>query len=149
MVEKIKQYFTNGRFSFPATEKEVNEVENKLGIKIPAVLKELYLSFDGFREGTGNSSYLIPLRYNEGTGSLVEINKFYWGEYMEYYPNLNFKNYLFFGSSSSDEIWGINLDNETEIIAYHHHMEDEYEIAGNDISQVYINDQESFRESIG
>ena len=112
------------------------------------MLKKLYLSFDGFREGIRNSAYLIPLKYNEGAGSLVETNKFYWGEYMEYYPKLNFKNYLFFGNSSKDESWAINLNNETEIIAYHHHMEDEYEIVGNDIFEVYINDQNSFHEGI-
>ncbi len=54
--------------------------------------------------------------------------------------------FIFFGSSSADETWGISLDDPAKIIAYHHHMEGEYEIVGADILQVYLDDEKKFLE---
>lgn len=146
MVEEIKEYFENGKFNSPATKQDIVEIEEELDIKFPSVLRELYLSFNGFKEGNGNAAYLLPLKSYRDGSSVLEMNKFFKEEYKQYYPSLDFSNYLFFGSSYSDETWGINLSNESEIIAYHHHMEDEYEIVGSNIFEVYIKDQENFLE---
>jgi hypothetical protein len=148
MVEMVKDFFVNGRFRPPATEDEIKQVESELAIQFPNMIRELYLSFDGFREAIGNSAYLLPLMQNEGASSVLEFNKFMREEYIKYYPNLDFSNYLFFGSSSGDESWAINLTNQSQIIAYHHHMENEYEIVGDNILDVYINDQKEFEKVI-
>lgn len=148
MVEEIKSYFKNGKFNPPAINQDIVEVEDELGIKFPVVLRELYLAFNGFREEIGGAAYLLPLKSDKDGSSVLEMNKFFKEEYKQYYPSLDFSNYLFYGSSCRDEFWAINLSNKYEVIAYHHHMEDEYEIVGSNIFEVYIKDQENFVEVI-
>jgi hypothetical protein len=36
-----------------------------------------------------------------------------------------------------DEFWGINIEQPTEIIAYHHNMGDQYEFVGSSILDVW------------
>ncbi|MVX67090.1 hypothetical protein GKZ28_25905 [Clostridium chromiireducens] len=146
MVEEIKKYFKNGKFNPPAIKQDIVEVEEKLGIKFPIVLRELYLTFNGFREEIAGAAYLLPLKSDKDGSSVLGMNKFFKEEYKQYYPNIDFSNYLFYGSSCSDELWAINLINESEVIAYNHHMEDVYEIVGRNIFEVYIKDQEYFLE---
>ncbi len=53
-------------------------------------------------------------------------------------PNL--QPFVFFGFSGGDEAWGINTQGPNQIIAYHHHMEGEYDVIGSDIVEVYQED---------
>jgi hypothetical protein len=66
-------------------------------------------------------------------GSLVSITKFLWADVKQ--PNL--KAFVFFGSSSGDEFWAINIEQPTEIIAYHHNMGDQYEVVGSSILEIW------------
>ena len=54
--------------------------------------------------------------------------------------------FLFFGSSSSDDCWGIKIERQDEIIAFHHHMEDHYEIVGKNIIDVFLADYARYDE---
>jgi len=54
------------------------------------------------------------------------------------HPNL--KSFIFFGSSAGDDAWGIDCAAPDRIIAYHHHMEDEFEVMGSDILDVFRSD---------
>lgn len=49
-------------------------------------------------------------------------------------------------SSSGDDSWGINLQHPYEIIAYHHHMGDRYEIVGSNIVDVWKADYARYDE---
>lgn len=65
-----------------------------------------------------------------------------WAEFER--PNL--KRFVFFGSSIADEMWGINTKVPSQIIAYHHHMEDQYEIVGSDIIAVFQADYSRYED---
>ena len=53
------------------------------------------------------------------------------------------KDYIFFGYSSANEVWGINLDN-IQIISYHHNMGEKFLPIGNTILNVYKADYEMY-----
>ena len=103
----------------------------------------LYLECNGFREDRGNAKYLLSLREEDYVGSLLTITRMLWSSIAD--PNL--KPFVFFGSSSADEHWGIRVTVPHEIIAYHHRMEDEYEVLGNDILALYQKDYELYDEA--
>ena len=129
---KLHNFFTEGSFSPPASEKKIAEVEDILSVKLPAQLSELLLECDGFRENLGNSKYLLSLTEKDFIGSIVSTNQFMWNEV----SMVNLKPFIFFGYSSGDEAWGIRINEPHDIIAYHHHMEDEYEEVGKNILDV-------------
>lgn len=138
----LKTLFPNCRFSPPATEAAIVDAESQLGVQIPRQLRQLYLICDGFREDKGNAKYLFSLVDEDYIGSLVSITKHIWTELDE--PDL--RPFLFFGSSSGDDLWGINFRQPDKIIAFHHHMEDHYEIVGTDIVQVFCEDYARYDE---
>jgi SMI1 / KNR4 family (SUKH-1) len=129
----LKELFPHARFSSPATEDAISEADSALGIRLPDQLRVLYLECDGFREDKGNAKYLFSLTHEDFIGSLVSITKFLWTEVKT--PGL--KSFVFFGSSSGDEFWGINIERPTEIIVHHHNMGDQYEVVGSTICDVW------------
>jgi len=50
------------------------------------------------------------------------------------------RSFIFFGSSSGDDYWGINVHHPNQIITFHHHMQNHYELIGADILEVYRED---------
>jgi hypothetical protein len=133
----LRELFPKGRFSPAATETQIESVEADLGVRLPEQLRRLYLECDGFREDRGNAKYLLSLTEEDFIGSLMRTTRFYWEEWKQYHPKLDFRPYVFFGSSSGDECWGINWQKAGEIIAYHHHMEGQYEVVASDIIELY------------
>ncbi len=138
----LRALFPLGHFSPPATEATVLSVEAELGMRLPEQLRRLYFECDGFREDTGNAKYLLSLRDEDFIGSLLSITKFMWAEFER--PDL--KSFVFFGSSSGDEAWGISTRIPNQIIAYHHHMEHEYQVVGSDIITVFEADYARYEE---
>jgi hypothetical protein len=59
---------------------------------------------------------------------------------------VNSSRFIFFGTPSRDELSGLSLAGPATIIAYHHHMEDEYEVVGADIFQVFVADEKKYQE---
>lgn len=133
----LRETFPHGLFAAPATREAVSAAEAALGVRFPAQLRALYLECDGFREDRGNAKYLLALTEEDSTGSLITVTRFHWEEVGTFWPRLDLKPYIFFGSSSGDETWGINWRRPDEIIAFHHHMEGDYEIVGASIVEVY------------
>jgi SMI1 / KNR4 family (SUKH-1) len=138
----LKTLFPDGRFSPPATEAAIDDAESQLGVQIPSQLRSLYLICDGFREDKGNAKYLFSLTNEDFIGSLVTVTRHLWTECRT--PDL--RRFLFFGSSSGGDYWGINLRQPEQIIAFHHHMQDRYEIVGTDIVQVFREDYARYVE---
>lgn len=129
----LKELFPHALLSSPATESKILGAESALGVRLPEQLRVLYLECDGFREEKGNAKYLFSLFEEDFIGSLVSITKFLWTEVKT--PNL--KSFVFFGSSSGDDFWGINAEQSSEIIAYHHNMGAQYELVGSSILEVW------------
>jgi hypothetical protein len=138
----LREIFPNGRFAPPATEQTIAAAEAVLGVQLPESLRRLYFTCDGFREDRGNAKYLLSLTDDDYVGSLVSITRFMWTEFTK--PDL--RPFVFFGCASGGEIWGINVQRPSEIIAYHHNMEDEYEVVGGDILEVYQADYARYEE---
>lgn len=142
MQTEIRTHFRSGRFGPPCTTEQIAKAEEKLGLRLPDALRELYLAFDGFR-GPTNAQYLFPLlSCSDGGSSLCETTLFF-----RSWEQVDLSHFIFFGSSSADENWALSVDEPKKIIAYHHHMEDEYEHAGSDILQVYLEDEKKCQEA--
>ncbi len=142
MQTEIRAHFHDGRFGPPCTLEQIAKAEEKLGMPLPATLLELYLAFDGFRSPT-NAQYLFPLlSCSDGGSSLCDMTLFF-----RSWEQVDLSRFIFFGSSSADECWAISVDQPKKIIAYHHHMEDEYEHAGSDILQVFLEDEKKSQEA--
>jgi hypothetical protein len=130
MHADIRSHFAGRRFGAPCTPEQIAAAEAKLGIRMPDPLRELYLAFDGFR-GPTNAQYLFPLVSCTDRGSsLFEMTRFF-----RDWKLVNLSRFVFFGLSTADENWGISVDDPRKIIAYHHHMEDKYEVVGSDIGK--------------
>jgi hypothetical protein len=138
----LRTLFPNARFWPPATAAAIADAESQLGTQLPLQLRALYLICDGFREDKGNAKYLFSLTDEDFIGSLVSITKYMWTEWRK--PDL--RPFLFFGSSSGDDLWGISLQRPDEVIAFHHHMEDHHEIVGTNIVQVFREDDAQYDE---
>jgi hypothetical protein len=131
-----RELFPDGRFSPPASDEQIARVEAELGLRLPDQLRRLYLECDGFREDRGNAKYLLSLLEEDHIGSVVTVTRCMWTEFER--PDL--RSFIFFGCASGGEIWGISPDRPDQVIAYHHHMEDEYEIVGSEIADVWRDD---------
>ncbi len=129
----LKELFPTSIFGAPATESDLANVELILNVTIPEQLRALYLECDGFREDRGNAKYLLSLTNEDYIGSLVSTTTFFWTEFTR--PDLTA--FIFFGSSSGDEAWGIDWRNGDRVIAYHHRMEQEYEERETNIIDLY------------
>ena len=143
----LRVLFPGARFSPPARADQIDAVEATLGVVLPEQLRNLYLECDGFREPKGNAKYLLSLTNEDFIGSLVSTTKFWWEEWPRItrpgYP-MDFSPFVCFGSSSGDAVWCIRWQGPSEIVAYHHSMEDEYEPVGVDILDVYRRDYSSY-----
>jgi cell wall assembly regulator SMI1 len=136
MNTEVRAYFHHGRFGSPCTQEQIAAAEGRIGMRLPDPLRELYLEFDGFR-GPTNAQYLFPLaQCTDGGSSLCDMTLLF-----RDWKLIDLSSFIFFGSSSADECWGMSASDPKKIIAYHHHMEDEFEYAGSDILQVYLADE--------
>ena len=139
----ICRAFPLAHLSPPAAEQAIAAAKAMLGILLPGRLPERYGECNGFREDRGNAQYLFPLLGSDaGGGSLVGMSRFMWTEFQK--PDL--RPFVFFGSSSADETWGVRLDGPAEVIAYHHHMEDRYEVVGSDILEEWRADYARYEQ---
>lgn len=138
----LREAFPHAVFAPPATGEMISNAEAVLGVTLPKELRVLYQQCDGFREERGNAKYLLSLIEDDFIGSLVTITKHLWEE--ANFPRLTL--FLFFGSSSGDEIWGINWSDPREIISYHHHMEGDFEVVGSNVLDVWKADYALYDE---
>lgn len=138
----MRSLFSHFSFNPPANADAILQVERALGVRLPDQLRRLYAEADGLLEDLGHAAYLLPLT------DLHQRTRFWWDEWRLTYPTLGLDAFVFFGSSSADHCWGIDWRHGDKIIAYHHHMEDAYEIAGTDILEVWRADHSWFEETV-
>lgn len=137
----LKAIIPNARQADPASCDEVHEVERQLGIKLPRALRELYLECDGFREPKGNAKYLLSLTNDDFIGSLFETTRSQWANDEYWRPTgIDPTEFIFFGYSSADEVWGIRIKAPNDIIEYHHNQEGDVIRLGKDVIDVFRND---------
>ncbi|MFN3651973.1 MAG: SMI1/KNR4 family protein [Armatimonadota bacterium] len=140
----LRELFPHGRFHPPASNAQIAAVEASLGVRLPEPLRRLYLEADGFREDRGNAKYLLSLTEPDTIGSLVSTTRFYWDEWPGIQPGLELRDYLFFGYSGGDEVWGIHWRPPEEIIVYHPQMGSSFETAGTDLLRLFRDDYAAY-----
>lgn len=129
----------------PAQPDEIEKAESVLGIRFPDALREVYLECDGFREPKGNAKYLLSLANEDFIGSLIETTRSFWAD-REYWrqTEIDPTDFIFFGYSSADGVWGIRIDAPHDVIEYHHNQEDEVARLGQDVLKVFQNDFQKY-----
>lgn len=143
MRTKLRELFPSGRFANPASEHDIQRVEQELEVILPKSLSELLLESNGFRESTGNAKYLFSLTDEDRIGSILSVTKFMWSDEVP----ADLSSFVFFGSSSCDDTWGIGIHAPHNVIAYHYSMGDTYEEVGTDILSVYEEDFNRYDEA--
>ena len=135
----LREIFPNAIFYEPKITL-IPVIEEELGLQIPTQLKNLYAETDGFREDIGNAKYLFSLKEEDSIGSLLSITKYF--HEAAILPKA--EGFLFFGSSSGGEYWGINAKDQTTIIEYHHSMGNTYEKIQGNIIELYKQDYDLY-----
>jgi hypothetical protein len=136
----LREFFPNGRFGDPVLPEEIERAEALLGVTLPSDLRELYRQCDGFREDRGNAKYLLSLFQEDTIGSLVSTTRSHWQSSEP--PDL--RAFLLFGFSGGDEVWGIRVESPHDLIAYHHHMEGQYENLEGGITDLFLRDYAAY-----
>lgn len=141
----LKATFPNAKFGNPALPDEIIEVEHSLGIEFPSTLRELYLECDGFREPLGNAKYLLSLTSEDFIGSLVGVTRSFWAD-REYWKSAGIepREFIFFGFTSADEVWGIRVNAPHDVIEYHHGQEELLTQLGEDLLEIFRNDFQKY-----
>jgi len=141
----LKATIPNAILGDPAQPDEIDRAECALGVRFPSILRELYLACDGFREPKGNAKYLLSLADEDFIGSLIETTRSLWADREYWKPTgIDPTDFIFFGYSSADEVWGIRIDAPHEVIEYHHNQEDEVTRLGEDVFEVFRNDFQKY-----
>lgn len=138
LVGKVKEAFQGFPFGEPATLEDLTRVESKVGEPLPAILRDLYLAFDGFR-GPTNARYLWPLF---GKDSLVEFNGFlrHGGEF----PHDFVHSCIFFGDEGIGPMWGIKRDLPGSIICWDAEWGEDFEVVGATPLDVWLRSKHDF-----
>jgi hypothetical protein len=111
-ADEVRTLFRGYSFGAPCTEADIQRAEAVLGQRLPLMLRELYLAFDGFL-GPTSASFFWPLFGREG---LVEMNQFYRGD--ELFPQDLVSQCLFFGDSGGGPQWGFKRDLPGKVIQW-------------------------------
>src|SRR4051812_27082217 len=102
IAEATRHAFPEAHFGPPATAADLARAERELGEPLPAVLRELYLSFDGFSTG---APWLYDL-FGSQNGLLAMNREFREGP--EYYDLRKFmRSCVFFGDDNLGSFWAI------------------------------------------
>jgi hypothetical protein len=138
LVEKVKAAFQGFPFEAPATIEDLRQAESKLGEPLPAVLRNLYLGFNGFR-GPTNARFLWPLF---GKDSLVEFNAFL--RCGDEFPREFVHSCIFFGDEGIGPMWGIKQDIPGTIIRWDAEWGEDFEVVGATPLEVWLRSKHSF-----
>jgi hypothetical protein len=122
--DETQELFAGYEFGPPVSESDIRQAEAKLGEPLPAVLRDLYRAFDGFR-GPTNAAFFWPLLGRDG---LVEMNWFYRGDPL--FPKDLVARCVFFGDDGCGAQWGISRDSLGQVIRWDAEWGSDFEVAG-------------------
>ncbi|MGC4005938.1 MAG: hypothetical protein QM811_23585 [Pirellulales bacterium] len=114
--QAVRDAFSGYPFGAPCPAAELARAEAALGQRIPAVLRELYLAFDGFR-GPTNASFFWPLfAKTPGGFALVEMNRYLRDD--DVFPQAFTTGCVFYGDAGVGSQWGLKADLPGKIILW-------------------------------
>jgi hypothetical protein len=128
LSQEIRRNFEGFDFGTPCTPDNLERAEHELGHPLPAVLRELYLSFDGFLGPTAAAFFFPLLRRDELAGdSLVGFTLFLRGE--DYFSNF-LQRAVIFGGDGCGSNWGMLIDSPGVVFEWHPEQGEDYTIVG-------------------
>jgi hypothetical protein len=126
-TDDVRACFAGFTFGSPCPESEISRAESELGATLPAVLRELYLAFDGFNGPTGAAFFWPLFGHVENSPGLVEMNLFYRGD--DLFPQGLVSQCIFFGDNGCGPQWGMKRDVPGKVILWDAAWGDEYEVS--------------------
>src|SRR5687768_13802103 len=134
---RVEQIVSVYEFGPPCTEDDIRRAEAGLGQPLPAILKELYLAFDGFDGPAAN--FLWPLH---GDNGLVSYNL--WLRQHSDAPTWA-REMVFFGDDgiggTVGSLWGVLTSRNSEIVQWFYQDGEDARSAGTDIFGVWARRQ--------
>jgi len=87
IYERLRSELPSLNYYQPATETQIDRVENALNVKLPDWLRDLYLHSNGITASDSSSDYLLALERNHNfPESLLSWNLFLRDEWLSYLP---------------------------------------------------------------
>jgi hypothetical protein len=117
MAQEVRRSFEGFEFGPPCTHGDLARAERELGHALPAILRDLYLAFDGFLGPTAAPFFypLLPGGEPEIL-SLVGLTLFLRGE--DYFPEF-LQEAVVFGDYGCGSHWGIRLNSPDELFEWY------------------------------
>ena len=145
IAHEVRCIFEGFNFGPPCTPEDLVRAEHELGHPLPAVLRELYLSFDGFLGPTA-AVFFSPLlqRDNSAGDSLVSFTRFLRGE--DYFPGFH-QRAVIFGSDGCGSNWGMLIDSPGVVFEWHPEQGEEYTVVGTSPLDAWLKGKALYEDS--
>jgi hypothetical protein len=144
LYEEVQRHFAGFSFGAPCSDAEVQRAEAALGERIPGVLRELFLAFDGFL-GPTDSVFFWPLFAGKwGDYGLVDLNRFLRED--DEFPRDLVSRCIFFGDDGGGPFWGIKRDLPGKVIEWEASWGDEFNVVGENPLEVWIEAKKGYEE---
>ena len=144
MADEVRAHFAGHRFGPPCTEAALRRAEATLREPLPQVLRELYLTFDGFL-GPTDATFLWPLfAPKAGASGLVETNLFFRGD--ELFPQELVSRCVFFGDNGIGPQWGLHRDRPGQVIKWDAEWGVEVDVAGDTPLAAWLTERRFYDE---
>jgi hypothetical protein len=136
-LDELQSYLCEHDFGPPCSQDDIATAESVLGQRLPKVLRDLYLAFNGFKLPYQESSaYFWPLFADGPMYGLVKMNQFFRQGYE--FPRKFVLQCLFYGDDGVGGFWGITRNLPNSIIYWNASWGADFEIAGDDPIEVWI-----------
>ncbi|WP_435015425.1 SMI1/KNR4 family protein [Tundrisphaera sp. TA3] len=128
IADEVRLVFSGFDFGPPCDAEEIDRAENELGHPLPALLRELYLSFDGFR-GPTDAGFFSPLLRRDNLGSESLVSYTLWLRCEDYFPEV-LQASVVFGNDGCGSDWGMRFDSGHEVFEWRAGQGESYLVVG-------------------
>lgn len=145
LAQEVRRNFEGSDFGPPCSPDDLERAEHELGHPLPPVLRELYLSFDGFLGPTA-AVFFSPLfeRDDSAGDSLVGFTLFLRGE--DYFPRF-LQRAVIFGGDGCGSNWGMLIDLPGVVFEWHPEQGEDYSVLGGNPLDAWLKGKALYRES--
>ena len=136
LPDEVRSHFAGYDFGPPCSEADIRRAEAALGEELPAVLRELYLAFNGFL-GPTNAAFFWPLfAWEPEHAGLVEMNSFFRGDVL--FPQQLVSQCLFYGDNGCGPQWGLKRDLPGQVIQWDARWGEDFAVVGDSPLAVWL-----------
>jgi hypothetical protein len=143
--DDVRSAFPEGVFGPACSDADLARAESQLRMTIPAPIRALYASFNGFMGPTA-SRFLWPLSDPDPNASaLVEMNRFFRAGWE--FPQRLMERCFWYGENGIGQQWGLKDDLPGKVILWDAAWGDEFEIVGDDPLKAWLEEKQFFEEA--